>query len=639
MITTLRTVIIVLAALFFASRDLPAQEPALDQKVALVIGNSDYSASPLLNPANDARDMADALRDNGFEVLEYENLPDLAEMKKAIRSFGGRILDGGVGLFYYAGHGLQVGGRNYLIPTQAEIYSEEEVEFESMDVGFVLAQMENAGNRMNIIILDACRNNPFARSWRSTSQGLAFIDAPTGTLIAYATAPGRVASDGTGDNGLYTEELLNQIGVEGQKIEDVFKQVRAAVVERSGGKQTPWESSSLIGDFYFVEPEAASQTGMITVEEEVLAAEAIPEEAPAAKQDTDDLEYRQKKMSGAGASAAANAKWKAANNKYTFYLDNRDITSETVNASCGDHLLIFHTAASRYYLFENFWGLQDNTYHEALALPNDAATLWMSRNNKYRIYHNGTDITRRTSIASYDEHKVIYDHELSQYYAIYHFEKFSNGYPVPLYPIYSTNGTLWRYDGKYYFLYVDGEQIGSRTFSNWSGNDLLVYDEQGAASYLLRDFYNSKDNLLRPAEIIANAGMITWSRKDNNYYLLRNAEQFSGKETTVADYCGNDLLVYEKPYQQTYLLQNWTTCNDGQLRNAVILFSPSGVFWRRSGNDFWIYRNGQTIDLKLTQQWNGNDLELTDEFLGITYILPNYAYSNDNVLRAAKIKN
>jgi len=543
---TVRIGIVVLFVLLLSPGILHAQEPSLNQKVALVIGNSDYTISPLLNPANDARDMADALRDNGFEVLEYEDIPDLAEMKKAIRSFGGRIRNGGVGLFYYAGHGLQVSGKNYLIPIQAEIYSEEEVEYESVDVGFVLAQMENAGNRMNIVILDACRNNPFARSWRSASQGLAFIDAPTGTLIAYATAPGKVASDGTGDNGLYTEELLDQIRIEGLKIEDVFKQVRAAVVERSDGQQTPWESSSLIGDFYFVEPGLSTSTEVLEFEEEDFAKEAIPEAAPAAKEATDDLEYTQKKMKGTGAAAAVNARWKASNNKYTFYLDNRDITSETVNASCGDHLLIFHTPSSSYYLFENFWGLQDNSFHEALALPHDATTLWMARADKFWIYHNGIDITQRTSIASYDEHKVIYDHTLFQYYTIYYFEKFSNGYPVPLYPISSDNSTLWRYDGLYYYLYVDGEQIGSRTYSNWSGNDLIVYDEFGSASYLLSDLYNNKDNLLRPAEIIAQAGAIMWGKQDNTYYLYRNGEQFAGQETTVADFCGNDLLVYEK---------------------------------------------------------------------------------------------
>ena len=166
----------------------PTQNP--NQKVALVIGNSLYTNGPLLNPAKDARAMAGALRETGFEVLEHTDLKTFADMKKAIREFGRRIENGGVGLFYYAGHGMQVNGKNYLIPTEAEIYAEEEIEYEAIDVGFVMVQMEIARNRMNIIILDACRNNPFTRSWRSGATGLAFLDAPAGTLIAYATAPG-----------------------------------------------------------------------------------------------------------------------------------------------------------------------------------------------------------------------------------------------------------------------------------------------------------------------------------------------------------------------------------------------------------------------------------------------------------------
>lgn len=223
-----------------------------ERRVALVIGNSAYKDSPLRNPVNDSRDMAQALRRLGFEVVYGENLSQ-NEMKRSIRVFGDKIRDGGVGLFYYAGHGVQVNGRNYLIPVDAIITKEAEVEFESIDVGFALAQMEEAHNRLNIVILDACRNNPFARGFRSVRSGLASIDAPAGTLIAYATAPGSVASDGDGRNGLYTLELLNAMRVSGAKIEDVFKRVRSAIQSKTTGKQIPWESSSLTGDFYFSE--------------------------------------------------------------------------------------------------------------------------------------------------------------------------------------------------------------------------------------------------------------------------------------------------------------------------------------------------------------------------------------------------
>jgi TonB family protein len=221
-----------------------------EPRVALVIGNGAYADGALANSANDARDMATALRQLGFDVSSGENL-DRRQMEEKIRDFGKKIRGGGVGMFYYAGHGAQVGGANYLIPIGAQINGEAEVKYEAVDVGFVLAQMEEARNRLNIVVLDACRNNPFARSFRSASNGLASIDAPVGTLIAYATAPGRTASDGNARNGLYTHELLAAMRLPGLKIEDVFKRVRSEVRRQSNDQQVPWESSSIEGDFYF----------------------------------------------------------------------------------------------------------------------------------------------------------------------------------------------------------------------------------------------------------------------------------------------------------------------------------------------------------------------------------------------------
>ena len=220
------------------------------KKTALVIGNSAYPASPLKNPAKDAKAMAKALRDVGFSVDERTNL-NMLEMKQSIETFGKHIKEGGVGLFYYAGHGMQVNGRNYLIPVDADIQGEAEVDFKAVDAGLVLAKMDMAKNSTNIVILDACRNNPFARSFRALNSGLASMNAPSGTLIAYATAPGSVASDGTGANGLYTQEVIKAIKKPGLKIEDAFKLVRSGVQSQTQGKQVPWESSSLVGDFYF----------------------------------------------------------------------------------------------------------------------------------------------------------------------------------------------------------------------------------------------------------------------------------------------------------------------------------------------------------------------------------------------------
>src|SRR5271157_264923 len=238
------------------SSALANQKPAPDQperRTALVIGNAGYASGALRNPINDARAMAKALGDLSFEVTLKENL-DQKQMKREIQAFGEKLRKGGVGLFYYAGHGIQVNGHNYLLPVGAAIEHEKQVEYEAVDMGAVLSEMDYAHNRLNIVIMDACRDNPFARSFRSISQGLASVDAPTGTLVAYATAPGSVANDGQGDNGVYTGELIRAMVQPGLKIEDVFKQVRSAVREATGGRQVPWESSSLEGDFYFIYP-------------------------------------------------------------------------------------------------------------------------------------------------------------------------------------------------------------------------------------------------------------------------------------------------------------------------------------------------------------------------------------------------
>lgn len=224
------------------------------RRVALVIGNNAYASAPLLNPVNDAREMAQALGDAGFAVLLRTDATQ-PQIAAALREFGERLRAGGtgaVGVFYFAGHGMQIRGRNFLIPVGANIEHEDEVPYQAVDAQAVLDKMESAGNGTNLVILDACRNNPFARSFRSVRQGLAQMDAPVGTLVAFSTAPGAVASDGTGSNGLYTAHLLTAMRTPGLKVEDVFKQVRGAVRRESGGRQTPWEATSLEGDFYFV---------------------------------------------------------------------------------------------------------------------------------------------------------------------------------------------------------------------------------------------------------------------------------------------------------------------------------------------------------------------------------------------------
>lgn len=220
------------------------------ERLALVIGNSAYQTAPLRNPANDAEDMGRVLSTLGFKVILQKNV-DRRTMEDSVRSFGRQLRDGGVGLFYFAGHGMQVEGRNYLIPINARIESESDIKYEAIDAGLVLGKMEDAKNQLNIVILDACRNNPFARNFRTVEQGLARMDAPKGALIAYSTAPGEVAADGPERNGVFTRHLIRHMQTPNLPVEQVLKRARIDVAAETSQRQIPWESSSLMGDFYF----------------------------------------------------------------------------------------------------------------------------------------------------------------------------------------------------------------------------------------------------------------------------------------------------------------------------------------------------------------------------------------------------
>jgi formylglycine-generating enzyme required for sulfatase activity len=216
------------------------------QRTALVIGNTKYEQGPLRNPANDARAIGSTLKALGFDVTVHFDL-NLRQMDDAVRDFGQKIKDGGIGLFYFGGHGVQVDGVNYLAPVGARVEKEQDIKFEMLEIGKVTAEMEAAKNRLNILILDACRNNPFLRAFRSANPGLAPINAPSGTYIAFATAPGTTASDGDGDNGLYTQELLTNLKQPGLRLEDIFIRTRVAVKKKSNDIQVPWENGSLEG--------------------------------------------------------------------------------------------------------------------------------------------------------------------------------------------------------------------------------------------------------------------------------------------------------------------------------------------------------------------------------------------------------
>jgi len=220
-----------------------------EKKVALVIGNSDYKEAPLKNPVHDAEDIASSLKKSGFQVIKLTNSTK-AQIKAGVRKFESQISKGHVGLFFFAGHGIQVNGENYIVPIGASIYKKYDIDDQCIKLSYILGAMEMAENKMNIIILDACRNNPF-RSYRSSMSGLSKMDAPTGSILIYSTAPGRAAEDGSGRNSTFTTSFLKYLKVPNISLTSMLMKVRKDVMIQSGNTQVPWESSSLTSDFYF----------------------------------------------------------------------------------------------------------------------------------------------------------------------------------------------------------------------------------------------------------------------------------------------------------------------------------------------------------------------------------------------------
>ena len=241
----------------FAALGLQSVHAGSEKRIALLIGNSNYDSAPLSNPTNDVKDMGNALKAAGFEIVLKEDL-DAEGMKSSIRDFGERMkkTKDAAGFFFFAGHGIQVNGKNFLLPVGRKYKSEKDVEENGLEINYVMHRLEDASNRISVVILDACRNNPFfnRKSQSYGSKGLAPMDAPSGTLVAFSTAPGTEASDGSGRNGLYSKHLLSNIRIPGLTIEQIFKRTREGVERESGGNQSPREESSLKGDDFFVFP-------------------------------------------------------------------------------------------------------------------------------------------------------------------------------------------------------------------------------------------------------------------------------------------------------------------------------------------------------------------------------------------------
>jgi uncharacterized caspase-like protein len=245
-----------------------------------------YSSGPLKNPVNDAADMAAVLKKLGFIVTLKKNAK-LQEMDEAIEELGNKLKRGGVGLFYYAGHGVQVNGANYLLPIGAKINKEADVKYQAVDANRILDEMATANNGLNIVILDACRDNPFVRSFRNASRGLAIVSsAPSGTFISYSTSPGNVARDGDGRNSPYAAALIKFMQKPGVTISDVFINVRKKLKKETD--QVPWELSSLEGEFYFVPGSSKTATDISTSGKTVTDRDESSVSKPSAIDEPDD---------------------------------------------------------------------------------------------------------------------------------------------------------------------------------------------------------------------------------------------------------------------------------------------------------------------------------------------------------------
>lgn len=278
---------------------------AAENRVALIIGNASYASSPLTNPVNDARAMNARLQSLGFKTVLRENITQ-KQIGAALREFRANLAPGAEALFFYAGHGLQIKGVNYLPAVDADISAEEDVPTQSIDVNKVLEIMEAAKTRLNLVFLDACRNNPFSRRFRSQEGGLAKMNAPSGTIISFATRPGSVAADGEGSNGLYTEHLLKAIDEAGVPIEQVLKKVLVAVKKASRGKQEPWLEGGIEGEFYFIgSARIKTQTPVASVDPLTIEL-AFWESIKSSQDDRDFEEYLRQYPQGRFAGLAKN---------------------------------------------------------------------------------------------------------------------------------------------------------------------------------------------------------------------------------------------------------------------------------------------------------------------------------------------
>jgi len=524
----LATLILILESGYAGAQEYLSSTGA-QKRLALVIGNANYLHSPALaNPVNDARAIRDALQNVGFDVYEFENL-NQSQIKKAIDDFGARLKNYSIGLFFYAGHGIQSKGSNYLIPVDANIQSEQQIEYDCVQADRVLGQMEAAGSKINIVILDACRNNPFERSWSRAVEGsgLAFMNAPTGSLIAYSTSPGRTASDGSGSNGLYTAALLENIKKPDITILQMFQNVRRSVSDRSYKQQIPWESTSLTDDFYF----ANVNTG--TVKSEIKAT------------------------------------WKRVEAGYFFYINGEEIGSRLSQAWSDINLLVYDPVTNTTCLLENYNNSPMDQILPAIKLDNSTNVFYRVKDDFFYLYVKGEQIANRTKSVFVDNDVLVYDGQTNTTYILKDY-KYSNDNKLrPAVLFDNAEFAFWRRQDNSYWLYVKGEDIQNRTKSTFLDSSLVVYDTETNITYLFKDYLNVNNILkLKPAQVVSYQDNVFWQKKDNAYWLILKGEMISSR--TSSKWSGDDLYVTDTQTNITYIFPDYANASENQLRPALV---------------------------------------------------------------------
>jgi hypothetical protein len=520
------------ALLFFAfSEYVDCQTNQLtagsEKRLALVIGNAKYLHSPeLSNPVNDARAIRDALQSVGFDVFEFEDASQ-AQMKMAIDNFGAKLKQYSIGLFFYAGHGIQSKGANFLIPVDANIQSEQQIEYDCVQADRVLGFMEAAGSKINIVILDACRNNPFERSWSRAIDGggLAFMNAPTGSLIAYSTSPGRTASDGSGSNGLYTSALLENIKKPDIDILKMFMNVRRTVKEKSGEKQIPWESTSLTNDFFFVNK----------------------------------------------INEKANIKttWKRADNGgYWFYINDEYYPERIIGSRSENDLLVYDPVTNVTCLLEDYDNKPVGQILDAKVLGTIVNSYWREKDGYYYMYVKGEPVSPDTKSLFVDNDVLVYDAKSNSTYILKDYKKNNDNTFRPALLFDNADFAFWRRVKNSYYFLVKGEYVQDRTISSIVDSNMVVYDTLTRVTYLCKAYQNPNNlEKLKPARIVSYIDNTFWQKQGKAYWLIQKGELISNRTTSRWE--GDDLYVTDTKTNITYIFPNYANATENELRVAL----------------------------------------------------------------------